>query len=171
MNTVSGFHPAPLRPWVFGTFALFGLAACATNPPSEAVQPSNTGATDIGYGSIEEHQVTGSVATLRSEDIQATQPHSLAEMLARIPGVRVTMLGDPYPAMSVRIRGSTNSMIGGEEPLFVLDGMPIASGGGELRGLNPNVIESITVLKDAGATAIYGSRAANGVILIKTKRH
>ena len=70
--------------------------------------------------------------------------------------------------MSVRIRGST-SFTGGEEPLFVLDGMVLQSADG-LRGLSPANVESITVLKDAGATAIYGSRGANGVILIKTKR-
>jgi TonB-dependent SusC/RagA subfamily outer membrane receptor len=171
MNTVSGPRPAFLRPWILGAFALFALAACATNPPAEVAQPSAVRAVDIGYGTVSEESVTGSVATLRTEDIEATQPRSLAEMLARIPGVRVTYQGDPYPEMSVRIRGSTNSIIGGEEPLFVLDGMPLTAGAGQLDGINPNTIESITVLKDAGATAIYGSRAANGVILIKTKRN
>lgn len=170
MNSVSGFRPIPNRLWTLGAFALFSVAACATNPPAEVAQPSAVEVVDIGYGTISEENVTGSVTTLRSEDIEASQPHTLAEMLARIPGVRVTYHGDPFPEMSVRIRGSTNSIIGGEEPLFVLDGMPLTAGAGELNGINPSTIESITVLKDAGATAIYGSRAANGVILIKTKR-
>lgn len=170
MNTVSGYCPVPHHPWILGAIALFGLAACTTTRPAEEVQPSDVQAVDIGYGTADERSLTGSVATLRSEDIQASQPRTLADMLARIPGVRVTVQGDPYPAMTVRIRGSTNSVNSGEEPLFVLDGMPVASGAGEILGLNPNVIESISVLKDAGATAIYGSRGANGVILIKTKR-
>jgi TonB-dependent SusC/RagA subfamily outer membrane receptor len=71
--------------------------------------------------------------------------------------------------MSVRIRGSNTSILGGEEPLFVLDGMVYESADG-LNSLDPNAIESISVLKDAGATAIYGSRGANGVIVIRTKR-
>ena len=88
-------------------------------------------------------------------------------MLSRVPGVRV--IDRPGGGISVRIRG-TNSCLGGEEPLFVLDGMVIQSAGAGLSGINPNSIESITVLKNAGETAIYGSRGANGVILIKTKR-
>ena len=170
MNTVSGFRPIPNRLWTLGAFALVSAVGCAGNPPAEVAQPSAGDAVDIGYGTVSEESVTGSVATLRSEDIEASQPHTLAEMLARIPGVRVTYQGDPYPELSVRIRGSTNTIIGGEEPLFVLDGMPLTAGAGQLDGINPSTSESITVLKGAGATAIYGSRAANGVILIKTKR-
>jgi TonB-dependent SusC/RagA subfamily outer membrane receptor len=109
------------------------------------------------------------VATLRAEDMDA-QPQSFAEMLAEIPGVHVAQSSQVFGGLKVRIRGTTNSVVGGEEPLFVLDGMPIPSGNGEIFSLNPSGIESIAILKDAGATAIYGSRGANGVILIRTKR-
>jgi len=75
---------------------------------------------------------------------------------------------DGEGGMTVRIRGAT-SFLGSEEPLFVIDGMVVQSADGALDGINPNTIESITVLKNADETAIYGSRGANGVILIKTK--
>jgi TonB-dependent SusC/RagA subfamily outer membrane receptor len=125
---------------------------------------------DIGYGAVNESQITGSVVAIHSEDMQETMPQTLMEMLIRLPGVRVMERGDLYGGVSVRVRGSSSSFQGGEEPLFILDGMPISFESGELRNINPNFIESITVLRDAGATAIYGSRGANGVILIKTKK-
>lgn len=168
MKTFPGSRPIPYHPWFFGAIALFGLTTCTTTRLAEGEQPSNVEAVDIGYGAVNEHHLTGSVATVHSKDMQAIQPQTLTEMLARLPGVRVIELHGG--GISVRIRGSTSSFLGGEEPLFILDGMPISSGDGEIRGINPNAIESITVLKDAGATAIYGSRGANGVILIKTKR-
>ena len=88
-------------------------------------------------------------------------------MLSRVPGVRV--IERPGGALSVRIRG-TGSFQGGQEPLYVIDGMVMAIGDTGLGGINPNTIKSITVLKDPGETAIYGSRGANGVVIIKTKQ-
>ena len=88
-------------------------------------------------------------------------------MLRRVPGVRVIEMIEG--GMSVRVRGAS-SFLAGEEPLFVMDGMVLLSAGEALYGINPNDIESITVLKNADATAIYGSRGANGVIIIKTRR-
>jgi TonB-dependent SusC/RagA subfamily outer membrane receptor len=86
----------------------------------------------------------------------------------RVAGVVVTRASDG--GLAVRIRGSS-SIAGNNQPLYVLDGMPITPGpGGSLTGLNPSDIESIKVLKDAAETALYGSRGANGVIVIKTKR-
>jgi iron complex outermembrane receptor protein len=137
----------------------------AAGDPSAGVE-----AVDIGYGSVDRDQVTGSASAVHSGDVQDRQPQTLMEMLIRIPGVTVMERGDLWRGVSVRVRGSNNSFQAGEEPLFILDGMPISFNDGELRNINPSVIESITVLKDAGATAIYGSRGANGVILIKTKR-
>ena len=170
MKTFPGPHPIPYYPWFLGAIALFGLTACATAGLAEGDQPSDVEAVDIGYGEVNERHLTGSVVAVHSEDMQATQPKTIVEMLARLPGVRVIELQNTFGGISVRIRGSANSLQGGEEPLFVLDGMPIPSGAGQILGINPNDIESITVLKDAGATAIYGSRGANGVILIKTKK-
>ena len=90
-------------------------------------------------------------------------------IVGRFPGVRVVRLANGRP--SVRVRGS-NTFMGGEEPLFVIDGMPINSSSAEsaLAGINPRDVARIEVLKDAGETSIYGSRGANGVILISTKR-
>ena len=170
MNPSSGSRPIPFHPWLLGAIALFALTGCATTRSAEGGDPSNTESVDIGYGAVNESQLTGSVVTLHSEDVQDRAPQTLMEMLIRLPGVRVMERGDLYGGVSVRIRGSNSSFQGGEEPLFVLDGMPISFEAGELRNLNPNFIESITVLRDAGATAIYGSRGANGVILIKTKK-
>ena len=82
-------------------------------------------------------------------------------------GVLVTEL--PGGGIRVRIRGS-RSILGGNDPLYVVDGMVIQTIDGALYGINPHDVESISVLKDASSTAIYGSRGANGVILVKTKR-
>lgn len=139
--------------------------ACATAPTPEAA-PAEPNSVGIGYGDVEGGSVIGSVATANTEDEEVIHSGTLANMLAKIPGVRVVEL--PGGQMSVQIRG-TNSILGGNEPLYVIDGMVIASGAG-IFGLSPSTVESITVLKDAGSTAIYGSRGANGVILIKTKK-
>ncbi len=99
------------------------------------------------------------------EDAEPAPFRTLVEMLDQLPGVRVTELSGGR--LRVRISGSS-SFLAGQEPLFILDGMAIPSEG--LNSINPNSIDSVTVLKNANETAIYGSRGANGVILIKTKR-
>ena len=170
MNTFPRSRPIPLHPSFLVVFALPSLTSCTTPRVAEGDPSSNVEAVDIGYGSVDRDQITGSASTVRSEDMEDRQPQTLMEMLIRIPGVRVMEKGDLWGGVSVRVRGSSNSFQAGEEPLFILDGMPISFNDGELRNINPSFIESITVLKDAGATAIYGSRGANGVILIKTKR-
>lgn len=87
--------------------------------------------------------------------------------MSRFPGVSITRA--PDGSLAVRIRGTT-SLYGSNEPLYVIDGVPVRPGpGGSLSGINPYDIESIEVLKDATATAMYGVRGANGVIVIKTK--
>ena len=166
----SGSRFTHLHPWFFCAIALVGLAGCTTTRAATDDHPSDVEAVDIGYGTVDRDRITGSASTVYSEDFEDRQPQTLMEMLIRIPGVRVMERGDQYKGVSVRIRGSNNSFQGGEEPLFIMDGMPISLDDGELRNINPSVIESITVLKDAGVTAIYGSRGANGVIIIKTKR-
>ena len=167
MKAFFGSGPVPCSPWLLGATALFLLTACATAPSAGGGEPSDAKNVDIGYGKVDQDHVVGSVSKPQGEDVQAGRFRTLAEMLARTPGVRV--LEGPGGGMSVRIRGTNSSILGGEEPLFVLDGMIIQSADG-LSSIDPNAIESITVLKDAGAAAIYGSRGANGVILIRTKR-
>ncbi len=132
------------------------LMACAT-PWQE-----REGAVDIGYGEVDEEHVSGSVETVDPEDERMKRTRVLADMLRRVPGVQVAIRGDD---LVVRIRGGS-SFLASEQPLVVVDGMEYR---GALRGINPSAIESIRVLKNAGETGVYGSRAANGVILITTK--
>jgi TonB-linked SusC/RagA family outer membrane protein len=145
----------------------------------------------IGYGAVKKSDLTGAVSSVTGEDLRGTVTASVDQALqGRVAGVQVTQnSGQPGGAVSIRVRGTT-SLTNSSEPLYVIDGIQIsgeASGitgfdwqggaGGQqgaasntLANLNPDDIESIEVLKDASATAIYGSRAANGVIIITTKR-
>lgn len=142
----------------------------------------------IGYGTVLKKDVTGSLVTVEVKDNVANQSSTIDQLLqGRAAGVQVTQnAGAPGSGISVKIRG-TNSLRGNNEPLYVIDGVIISSAGEDviaaggvgnsgqeaqngLNGINPRDIESIQVLKDASATAIYGSRGANGVILITTKQ-
>ncbi|QGY44030.1 SusC/RagA family TonB-linked outer membrane protein [Maribellus comscasis] len=139
----------------------------------------------IGYGTRQKKDLTGAVSQINSSEI--TKQNSLSPELAmqgKMAGVYISNPGsDPTARPTIRIRGV--STLGYNDPLYVIDGIPLTEGGAassdsrdqDLRGsvnvfsmINPNDIESISVLKDASATAIYGVRASNGVILITTKR-
>ena len=141
-----------------------------------------------GYGTQRREAISGSVATVNADAANVGVIANANQMLqGRVAGVQmVTNNGEPGAGMQIRVRGGT-SISASNDPLYVIDGVPlqnettVASGkefGGitasldrsPLNSINPNDIESITVLKDASATAIYGSRGANGVILIETKR-
>lgn len=123
----------------------------------------------IGYGSVKKGDVTGSVSSISSKDIRATPAASLTQAIqGRAAGVRVSQSSNaPGGGMNIRIRGG-NSIQGGNEPLYVIDGYPLYNESGP--SINPNDIEGMEILKDASATAIYGSRGANGVVIITTKR-
>lgn len=123
----------------------------------------------IGYGTQERRDLTGSVASVSSEEITQLPNVNVAQALqGRAPGVVVTEnSGRPGAAATVQIRGV--GTVGNSDPLYVVDGQ-ILNGANGLESLNPNDIESMEVLKDASASAIYGARAANGVVLITTKR-
>ncbi|WKN43728.1 SusC/RagA family TonB-linked outer membrane protein [Tunicatimonas pelagia] len=137
----------------------------------------------VGYGTVKKSDLTGSVASIEGESIKEFPVASVDQAIqARAPGVQVTQASAaPGGGVSVRVRGA-NSINSGSEPLYVVDGFPIypdnsAYGlGGDrqpsnvMSTINPNAIESIEILKDASATSIYGSRGANGVVLITTKR-
>ncbi len=119
----------------------------------------------IGYGTQKKANITGAVAVVDMEELPVKSPTNTAEMLqGSAPGVQVSNSGDPGAGPVIRIRGLNS--FGNNNPLFVVDGNPTA----DTRDLNPRDIESIQVLKDASAAAIYGSRAANGVILVTTKK-
>ncbi|MEH6659735.1 TonB-dependent receptor [Leeuwenhoekiella marinoflava] len=146
----------------------------------------------IGYGTQQRQDVNGSVSSIEADEIENIPQVSIDQLMqGRAAGVTVSQnSGKPGSAVSVRIRGIT-SITGNNEPLYVIDGVPISgdsrntstsgrtaasdfggsgqTGTSPLAGLNPSDIESVDILKDASATAIYGSRGANGVVIIKTK--
>ncbi|MBO9204113.1 MULTISPECIES: TonB-dependent receptor [Niastella] len=123
----------------------------------------------IGYGTVKKKDLTGSVSQVSMEDLTKAPVRSFEEALAgRMPGVVVSSTeGQPGAATNIIIRGN-NSITQDNSPLYVIDGFPIENPDNNI--LNPNDIESIDVLKDASATAIYGARGANGVIIITTKK-
>lgn len=122
----------------------------------------------IGYGTIEKKDLSSAITQVDGELLH-NQPVASAEavLVGKSTGVQViSNSGAPGSGVTVRIRGASSLSNGGNEPLYVVDGVPT----GNIIGINPNDIESIDVLKDASSSAIYGSRAANGVILITTKK-
>jgi TonB-linked SusC/RagA family outer membrane protein len=122
----------------------------------------------VGYGTSRKKYVTGAIGSISAKDFDKTAVTRADQYIqGRVSGVQVIQTNQaPGGNVSIRIRG-TNSINSGNEPLFVIDGFP---GAGDLNSINPNDIESIEVLKDASATAIYGTRGANGVILVTTKK-
>jgi TonB-dependent starch-binding outer membrane protein SusC len=129
----------------------------------------------IGYGTVKKEDATGAVQTVSSKDFNRGAITSAQELLSgKVAGVQIITGGDPGGGATIRIRGGS-SLSASNDPLIVIDGVPIAPGGvngsrNPLNIINPNDIESVTVLKDASATAIYGSRASNGVIIVTTKK-
>jgi len=121
-----------------------------------------------GYGSQERRSITGSVAVVDTKEMTKYAASNIADQLqGKVPGVQMSTSGDPGSSAFVRIRGI--GTINNNEPLYVIDGVPVQNES-NINFLNPNDIESIQVLKDAASASIYGSRAANGVIVITTKK-
>ncbi len=162
----------------------------ATGSPVEVLLRDNVAKLNdvviVGYGTQKKKELTGSIASVPKENL--TQPSASLDNLLEgaVSGIQVTQnSGQPGASSSVRIRGG-NSITAGNEPLYVIDGLPFyndntstqgsvnpnssAQGLNALATINPSDIESIEVLKDASATAIYGSRGANGVVIITTKK-
>ncbi len=129
----------------------------------------------IGYGAVKKEDATGSVSVIKPDEIEAGLASSAQDMLVGAsPGVVVTQDGGPYGSANIIIRGGA-SLAASNEPLIVIDGVPmdrtaVKGSGNPLSLVAPDNIESMTILKDASATAIYGSRASNGVIIITTKK-
>jgi TonB-linked SusC/RagA family outer membrane protein len=122
----------------------------------------------VGYGTQARRDVTGSVASISGADVAAVPKANAVDAIkGRVPGVDIVTSGNnPGDGITIRIRGE-RSLTASNDPLYVLDGIPMSGGIGDL---NPNDVESIEVLKDASATAIYGSRGASGVVLITTRQ-
>lgn len=166
------------------------VTAGGTTNVTLAMEPQPAMLTEIvstGYGTQRREAITGSVATVQADQANVGVIANATELIqGRAAGVQmITSSGEPGGNVQLRIRGGT-SISASNDPLYVIDGVPLqntattpdASGAGynaalarnPLNSINPNDIESMTILKDASATAIYGSRGANGVILITTKR-
>ncbi|HQK39941.1 MAG TPA: SusC/RagA family TonB-linked outer membrane protein, partial [Flavobacterium alvei] len=121
----------------------------------------------VGYGTVKKKDATGSVALISAKDFNKGAIVSVDGLLnGRAAGVVVTSSGTPGNDPVIRIRGGS-SLLASNDPLIVVDGLPIDGG---LSAINPNDIDSFSILKDASATAIYGNRGSNGVILITTKK-
>src|SRR5690625_4426770 len=119
----------------------------------------------VGYGVQQEVTITGSVSSVDQSEISSIPTGDIASRLqGRVSGARITQNHGPSGGSVVRIRGI--GTIGNNNPLYVVDGVPV----NDISGLDPNNIRSISILKDAGSSAIYGSRAANGVVVIATER-
>lgn len=123
----------------------------------------------VGYGAVKKKDLTGAVGSINSQKImQVAVTNPAMAIQGRVPGVLVTQTDfSPSGGLEIRVRGN-RSMKATNDPLYVVDGMPLVSG--SLNNIDPNDIESIDILKDASATAIYGSRGANGVIIVTTKK-
>jgi iron complex outermembrane receptor protein len=133
------------------------------------------GVVAVGYGERRVRDVTGAVQSVSSEEFNTGRVVSPEQLIqGKVAGVQVVTSGEPGGGSSVRIRGGT-SINASNEPLYVIDGVPLEAGGGLSAGrnplnfINPQDISRVTVLKDASSTAIYGSRGANGVIIIETR--
>jgi len=130
----------------------------------------------IGYGKTKRKDVTGAISSITGDELRKTQPITIDQALqGKVPGLVVQQVsGQPGGGVSIQIRGL--SSFGNNPPLYVIDGIIVGgsgvlgSGSNPLAAINPSEVESIDVLKDASATAIYGSQATNGVIVITTKR-
>ncbi len=122
----------------------------------------------VAFGTAKKEAFTGSATVIKSDDIAKSQQSNVAQALAgKVAGVQLTnSSGQPGAAPDIRIRGFS-SLNAGNSPLWIVDGMPYS---GDLNNLNPNDIESMTVLKDAASNALYGARGANGVVMITTKK-
>jgi TonB-linked SusC/RagA family outer membrane protein len=131
----------------------------------------------IGYARVQRKDATGAISSISGNELRKTQPTTFDQALqGKVPGVVVQQIsGQPGGGVSIQIRG-ISSITGSNSPLFVIDGVIIppvsdpGNGSNPLNAINPNDIESLDVLKDASATAIYGSQATNGVVVITTKR-
>lgn len=151
-----------------GLVALLAAGCGGSAPPPDGPEPDRV---QVGYGTQDPRTITGAVASLDVEGRGYPRVTRVEELFqGRLPGVQVLHTGGG--GYSVRIRGAA-TLLGDGEPLYVVDGVPLTNAipGRALEGINPADVARIDVLKDAGSAAIYGSKAANGVILITTRRH
>jgi TonB-dependent SusC/RagA subfamily outer membrane receptor len=152
-------------------FAVALAAGCGhTSPRLETPAPEDE--VSVGYGTQNKRDVTGAVTSISPTDADARAPRVEDLLRARVPGLEVVALSNGTHTIRIRGRHSLGGRPTDDEPLLVIDDTPVPAGalGSALAGLTPGDVARIDVLKDAAATAIYGSRGGNGVIIITTKR-
>ncbi len=175
ITNIDGFYqlqaPADAQTIVFSFVGMKNLEVTISGSTVNAVMEADILGLDevvvVGYGTATRQSFVGSATSVKSENIQSKAISNVSQSLAgEVAGVRIiNTSGQPGTDATIRIRGF-GSVNGNRDPLIVLDGVPYS---GSLNSINPNDIETTTILKDATATAIYGSRGANGVILLTTK--
>lgn len=160
----------PLTLTIMGALvAALGAAGCARGGHHESASPSRD-TVSVGYGTQERRDVTSAIASVTPSESDNAGAVTLEQLIeGRVSGVEVLRLGGNQ--ISLRIRGS-NSVMASTEPLYVVDGMRVraATFSEAMSGINPHDVARIDILKDAAATAIYGSEGANGVVLVTTRR-
>ena len=158
--------PLPARHLALVPFVLLLATACRHAGAGAAITPEPADRVNVGYSTLDRRDVTGAVSSIGERELQTMRVTRVEELLRdRVPGLLVTP--GPGGGFSIRIRGA-RSLLAEHEPLVVVDGVPM--GAGVLGDLVPGNIVRIDVLKDAGSTAAYGSRGANGVIIVATTR-
>jgi TonB-dependent SusC/RagA subfamily outer membrane receptor len=182
MRLVGLVEPREVTMWSrrdgYGATAGLGLACalvvgfgCSQKRVSElpSAAPSEADDVSLGYGSESRATSTATVSSLSGSNIQDMRARRVEELLERLPGISV--MRQTNGDLSVRIRG-VRSLMGNNEPLYVVDGVPISASGllSATEGIVPDQIRRIDVLKDAGSLAMYGARGANGVVVITTVR-
>ena len=151
--------------------ALAVLACAGTRPPATAEAPTSADSVSVGYGRQTRSANTNAVSSLSTEEIGDASILNVVELIrGRMPGVQVVQRSGGE--LSLRVRGATTAGFQTADALLVIDGTQIIAGSqaSVLAGMNPHDVARIEVLKDAGATAIYGLRGASGVVVITTKQ-
>lgn len=147
---------------------LIAGAGCHRQAAETGPTPATGDSVDVGYGEQAKRDVTGSVAEIDTKRIRRGSANTMADLLeGRIPGLEVRRL--PDGSVSLRVRGG-RSFSGSDEPLLIVDGTPVSDITTALQDIDPRDVQSVSVLKDGGSLAAYGSRGANGVVLITTKK-
>ncbi len=175
LTDVSGKYIISVSPGAILTFSFIGFEPQEVAVGSQSVidvtlTESVTGLDEVvvvGYGTVRKRDLTGSVSSVKAEELMKTAPTTIQKaLMGKTAGVLIASGNLVNSSSTIRVRGN-RSVTASNDPLFVIDGIPSTGG---LETINPSDVESIEILKDASATAIYGSRGANGVILVTTKK-
>jgi TonB-dependent SusC/RagA subfamily outer membrane receptor len=170
-ETMPDRRTAARRLWLAAPAVAGALAACRHGGGPRPALPAAGGgdSVQVAYGTQARRDVTGAIATVDGATARQATATSMADMLeGRVPGLEVRRLGGNR--ISLRIRGQRSFLASGE-PLLVVDGTPVdGAAGGTLADMDPRTVGRVEVLRDAGSLAAYGSRGANGVLLVTTRR-